>query len=58
MCLNLYMHLIMHVCDTVLSQTEILQPLTCMVNLMHIESHCKFMHVELEMIRVSLFPIF
>lgn len=52
------MHLIMHVCDTVLSQTEILQPLTCMVNLMHIESHCKFMHVELEMIRVSLFPIF
>lgn len=54
MCVNLYVHLIMHFCDTVLSQTSILQMFTCTVTLMHTEPHCRFMHVRSERIRVSV----
>lgn len=57
MCFNLYMHLIMHFCGTVLSQTSILQTLTCTVTLMHTEPRCGFMNVRLERIRVSQFLV-
>lgn len=56
MCFNLYMHLIMHFCDKVLSQISTLQTLTCMVNLMYIQPHCEFMHVKLEWSGFHCFP--
>lgn len=56
MCFNLYTHLSMHFCDTILRQISILQTLTRMVNLMYIQTHCKFMDVKLEWSGFHCFP--